>query len=348
MKEGKDTIQMCGPRPQAATVKVSENGVPVLQPGAINVYAIMPCPLKVRFKSEFQMFIDQVNSLGATPIYCPTILDGSPKNVEALMKSAVHESELPEVLVTTSFGTIFSERFKKQFLETGIYEGVTKDEFFAALPDEYKRVSKQYNIGFLAFGSWSLICDMSLATDMIFPRSWTDLAKPEFKNLLSIHGYQGKASGTSLLLVLKERLGPQAINCFAQNIKEIKHFAEIIKRIDSTDEDRTPFNILPNAASVQMPSRKRATMLEFSDGPLMAPLMIFVKKSKRAESQDVLDFFWSQTFREVLERGDFFMPNQMDWTQNYTFPSWDFLASQDFDELSESLNAEFSQSMQKP
>ena len=35
------------------------------------------------------------------------------------------------------------------------------------------------------------------------------------------------------------------------------------------------------------------------------------------------------------------MPDQMNWARNYTFPSWDYLASRDFAELSEELNAEF-------
>ena len=35
------------------------------------------------------------------------------------------------------------------------------------------------------------------------------------------------------------------------------------------------------------------------------------------------------------------MPDQMNWARNYTFPSWDYLASRDFAELSEELNAQF-------
>ena len=316
-------------------------GTRVLCPDALNVYATMPCPLKVRFKAEFEAFIDDYNQRHETPVYCPTILDGAPKAIEDLLREASSEEELPDLWVTTSFHTLFSRDFKRRFIDTGVMLGVTKPEHVPLLPAEYQRVATTHNIGFLAFGGWELICDTSLTTEMLYPKSWSDLAKPEFKGKFSIHGYHGKASGASLLLVLQERMGKGAIRDFARNIGSVRHFAEIIKRIDSADESRMAFNILPNAASRQMPSKKRAVQLEFADGPLMAPLMLFVKRSRFETCRELLAFFWGEAFRAVLARGDFSMPDQMNWARNYTFPSWDYLASRDFAELSEELNAEF-------
>jgi len=340
-------LMTCGPRPHMSK-RVSEHGIPVLQQGALNIYTILPCPLKVRFKQAFEQFMAEHNSRSATPIYCPTILDGSPKSIEAQMQDANGEDDLPEMLITTGFHTIFSKPFKQKYLETGIYTGLTKPEFLDKMPADYRRIAAQYNIGFLAFGAWSLIFDMSVENAGSYPKSWTDLAKPEFRNKLSMHGYHGKASGTSLLLVLKERMGEQAIGQFAQNIKNIKHFAEVIKSIDSPDPDRVPFNILPNAASVQIPSRKNAAMIEFKDGPLMAPLLLFVKKSKMEACRSLIDFFWGDTFREILGKGDFHMPDEMDWSLNYSFPSWDYLATHDFTELSAELDVMFQQGLNVP
>jgi ABC-type Fe3+ transport system substrate-binding protein len=339
-------VMVCGSQPKMSKI-VSEQGIPVIQYGAINVYTILPCPLKVRFKKEFETFIEAYNASNEKPIYCPTIMDGSPKGIEEKMNSAENEDDLPEMLITTGLNTIFSKPFKQKYLESGVYVGLTKPSFLDKMPEDYSRIASQYNIGFLAFGAWSLIYDMSLDANKNYPRSWTDLAKPEFKNKLSIHGYQGKASGTSLLLVLKERMGEKAISQFAENIKNIKHFAEVIKGIDSSDETRAEFNILPNAASAQMPTRKNAAMIEFNDGPLMAPPFLFVKKSKLQECQAVIDFFWSDEFREILTKGDFHMPDDMDWSLNYSYPSWDYLATHDFNELAVSLDAEFQKGLNR-
>lgn len=347
----KESILMtCGPRPKGFSKTVSEHNIPVIQYGAINVYTILPCPLKVRFKKEFETFIEEFNAQSETPIYCPTINDGAPKSIEDQMKNAQSDDDLPEILVTTGFNVIFSQPFKQKYLETGEYIGLTNPKFMEAMPEYYKRIATQYNIGFLAFGFWSLIFDMSVEEQMKhadYPRSWTDLAKPEFKDKLSMHGYHGKASGTSLLLVLKERMGEEAISQFANNIKNVWHFAEVIKRIDTPDPERTVFNILPNAASVQIPSRKNAAMLEFKDGPLLAPLLIFVKKSNLEQSQPVIDFFWGETFRNVLSKGDFHMPDDMDWSIEYSFPSWDYLATHDYEEVAAELNKEFIRGLKK-
>jgi hypothetical protein len=66
------------------------------------------------------------------------------------------------------------------------------------------------------------------------------------------------------------------------------------------------------------------------------------------ESKKAVEFFWSETFRSVLEVGDFHMPDKMDWTKNYTYPSWDELGERDFTEVSQSLNQEFTESLSKP
>ncbi len=325
----------------AANSRVTVQGTELRQAGALNVYATMPCPLKVRFKAEFEAFIAEYNASHPQPIYCPTILDGAPKAIEDQLRAATCEEELPDLWVTTGFHTLFSREFKQRFIDSGVLLGVTKPEFVSHLPPEFQRVASQHNIGFLAFGGWELICDTSLTDEMLYPKSWSDLAKPEFRGKVSIHGYHGKASGASLLLVLQERMGKGAIREFARNIGAVRHFAEIIKSLDSSDPKRLAFNILPNAASRQIPSKKRALQLEFCDGPLMAPLMLFVKRSRLEACRELLDFFWGEGMRCVLARGDFRMPDEMDWLRNYTFPSWDYLASRDFAELSEELNAEF-------
>ena len=187
---------------------------------------------------------------------------------------------------------------------------------------------------------------MPLCEGIDLPRSWTDLLEPKFKSLLTVHGYNGKASIANILLVLKEKSGTAAISEMAKNVKSMMHFAEVIKRLDSTDPERTPFNLLPNAASVQIPSKKRAAIIEFTDGPVLAPMLIFAKTSQINELQPVLDFFWSERFTKVLMKGDFHRPNQIDWTANYSFPSWDFLLNNDYEDISAFLEVEFKKGLQ--
>lgn len=337
-------IEACGRH--KPKIRTSEKGIPLLQEGAINIFVNMPCPLKVGFKAEMALYLNEYNANHSRKLYVPTLLDGDSKGIEGELKKALSEDELPEILIASGFHTVLSTSFKKKYIETGIYTGINHPDYLGKLPENHKQAALKYNLGFLAFGFWSIVCDMPLCEGIDLPRSWTDLLEPKFKSLLTVHGYNGKASIANILLVLKEKSGTAAISEMAKNVKSMLHFAEVIKRLDSTDPERTPFNLLPNAASVQIPSKKRAAIIEFTDGPVLAPMLIFAKTSQINELQPVLDFFWSERFTKVLMKGDFHRPNQIDWTANYSFPSWDFLLNNDYEDISAFLEVEFKKGLQ--
>jgi hypothetical protein len=338
-------IEACGVhKPQ---IRTSGKGIPLLEKGAVNIFVNMPCPLKVPFKAEMARYLDEYNATHSRKLYVPTLLDGDSKGIEGELRSATSEDELPEILVASGFHTVLSSPFKERFIESGIYTGINPPAYLQKLPEEHRKAAQGYNLGFLAFGFWSIVCDMPLCEGIDLPKTWTDLVDPRFKNLLTVHGYNGKASITNILLVLQEKLGVGAISGMARNVKSMLHFAEVIKRLDTPDPERTPFNLLPNAASVQIPGKKRAAIIEFTDGPVLAPMLIFVKTSQLAELQEVLDFFWSDRFTKMLLKADFHRPDQMDWTASYSFPLWDFLLCNNFEDINAFLDAEFKKGLQK-
>jgi len=324
-------VEACGRH--KPKIRTSEKGIPLLEDGAINIFVNMPCPLKVAFKAEMGLYLNEYNFTHSRKLYVPTLLDGDSKGIEGELKNAQSEEELPEILIASGFHTVLNSSFKKKFIESGIYTGINHPAYLDKLPEVHRKPAIESNLGFLAFGFWSIVCDMPLCDGIELPRNWTDLLEPKFKNLLTVHGYNGKASIANILLVLKEKSGTEAISEMAKNVKTMMHFAEVIKRLDTPDPERTPFNLLPNAASVQIPSKKRAAIIEFTDGPVLAPMLIFAKTSQLKELQTVLDFFWSERITKVLQKGDFHRPDQIDWTANYSFPSWDFLVNNDYDAI---------------
>lgn len=283
-------------------IRKSGKGIPLLQEGAINIFVNMPCPLKVTFKAEMAKFQEEFNARNGRKIYVPTLLDGDSKGIEGELKTATSEDELPEILLASGFHTVLSTPFKQRFIESGIYTGITRPDYLTALPEKHKQAALNYNLGFLAFGFWSVVCDMPLCEGMDFPKKWDDLLDSRFKGLLNVHRYNGKASISNILLVLEERLGTSAISGLAQNVKTMLHFAEIIKQLDSDIPGRTPLNLLPNAAAMQIPSKKRAAILEFQDGPVLAPMLLFAKTSQLKELQPVIDFLWCNRFDKVLKK----------------------------------------------
>ncbi|HWR02062.1 MAG TPA: ABC transporter substrate-binding protein [Chlorobaculum sp.] len=333
-----NVLAYCGAPP--LNRKATGNGVPLLRKGAINLYMNMPCPLKVVCKMVIGEFAGLYNVSHDVPIYSPMLLDGDSKGIEGELKAAMTEDELPEVLIASGLHTVLSKGFRERFIDTGVYRGVTSESALAKMPELYRQLVSQHNIGIYSTGFWSVVCDLSLDSGVPYPGRWVDLVDPRYKDLITVHGYNGKASIASLLLLLREQLGSSAITDFAANIRNVWHFAEILKRIDSSEPRRTPFNLLPNAATVQMPSNKRGAILEFEDGPILAPMLMYVKASRMEECRPLINFMHSNIMRQALRRGDFHHADDFDWTQPFCFPSWDYLLQCDYEAMTESLNTE--------
>lgn len=312
---------------------------------ALNVHVSVPCPLKVRLKIELERFIEQYNQTHCLPVHCPTIMEGTPHSVEDVMHEATSADQLPDVWVTNSFHTSFAQPFKQRFIDSGIYTGVTRPEWLPLLPPQFKKLADENNIGFLAFGSWSVVCDTAFNDDMPIPATWSDMALPAFQGKIGIHGCHSHATGTSLLMILRERLGEEGVRHFASNLRQISHFSKIIKAMDSGDASRPYINIMPSSAIQQIPSKKRVSELLLRDGPILTPVMLFVKTDKLDMCQDIIAFFWGNAFRDVLAKGDIRMPDQMNWSQPYALPDLDLIASRDFNQLSDELDVIFRQGL---
>lgn len=317
------------------------NAAPALLRDALTVHVSVPCPLKVRLKAELDAFITEYNQHHRIPVHCPTLTECSPHEFEDAMATASRADDVPDVWVTNNYHTLFTHPFKQRFIDSGTYTGITKLEWQTLLPPFFREIAAKHNLGFLGFGSWGLVLDASVSPDPVLPKVWDDLAKLEYSGKIGLHGCSGHVSGTALLMVLRARLGEGAIRNFAGNVRYIKHFSQLIKGLDSGDAGRAQFNLMPSAAIRQIPSKKQVVQLALQDGPLLTPMLLFVKTDKLAQCQDILKFFWSDTFRDILSKGDISMLDAMDWQQPYTLADMDYLAAHDFNILSAELDAEF-------
>ena len=75
MENNGGVLAVCGAPP--LHTKTTENGVPLLQKGAINLYSNMPCPLKVVAKMAIGEFAELYNASHTVPLYSPMLHDGN-------------------------------------------------------------------------------------------------------------------------------------------------------------------------------------------------------------------------------------------------------------------------------
>ena len=139
-------VEACGRH--KPKIRTSEKCIPLLEQGAINIFVNMPCPLKVAFKAEMGLYLNEYNATHDRKLYVPTLLDGDSKGIEGELKKAESEDELPELLIASGFHTVLSSSFKKKFIETGIYTGINHPAYLSKLPDEHRLAAQKYNLGF--------------------------------------------------------------------------------------------------------------------------------------------------------------------------------------------------------
>ena len=314
---------------------------PLIKKGAINLFMDMPCHLKVATKIVIDEFVEIYNASHDIQIHSPLLIDGDFKGIEIYLKFAQTEEDLPDVLVVSSLQTVLSRRFRETFIDTDIYTGITSDEALKTMPETFSNPLLQSNIGIYAAGYWSVVCDLSIKPPYVpCPNRWSDLVDPLYKNLITVPGYKGNASIATLLMLMKEQFGSSAATDFAANIRNIWDIDFILKNLDSNEARRTPFNLVPSAATIQLPPQKRAAVLEFEDGPLLAPMHLFVKTSRIEECRPIISYFHSNIMQNTLSRGDFDLTGHINWENPFSFPSWEYLLNNDYEELSATLDAE--------
>lgn len=309
-----------------------------VKPGAINIIATMPCPLKVPFKQLFTPFAMQYNKQHPDkPIFAPDIIDCSPEGLDELLIGAKSPNELPDIMLTSSFAVAFSPQFYHRFVETDILCGYTHPSQAGNMPQEVKKLLDKYHLGALAFSSWSVVQDFSISKNS--PSSWNEILQDTYQGQITVHGCHGKQGSTSLLLFLEQNGGKDAIARYARNIVDIRHFAQIIKRMDSANPLRTTFNVLPDSAASHIPSTKKVKRLKLSEGFPLNPMLLLVKKNHVAQCQEVLDFMHSPQFKNMLAESGYLMPDLIAWDEKYTIPDFERLATHGIETVTNELEA---------
>ncbi|NTU74326.1 ABC transporter substrate-binding protein [Candidatus Roizmanbacteria bacterium] len=311
---------------------ISKNKVPLIRKDAINLYTKITCPLKSVAYNHLREFVSLYNASHDVPIYSPMLLDGEPVINDSELMKAQSEDDLPDVIVASDLYKLLSGKFREKFIDTGIYTGITSETGLKKMPEKHRKIITQRNIGIFAAGYWNVVCDLSISLFVPYPTRWTDLIDPLYKDLITTHGCMSKTSITAVLMLLREQFGSTAVLEFAHNIRNVRPFSEIIKRIDSPERHRTPFNILPNAPTVKMLSSKRAAILDFEDGPVLEPMFMFVKTSRIQECKSLVSFFHSNIMQEALKCGGLHLVHEIDWQEPFSFPSWQYLLNSDNEE----------------
>ena len=293
---------------------------------AINMHVSLPCPLKVPFRQLFTPFVETYNALHPDmPIVCSSITDCSLGNIEDDFRTAKVESTLPDIILTTNFRILLAGGFYDRFIANHIYQGVVNPKYADQVSSPVKECLLENNIGVWMLSSWSFVQDLTVEQPSEAIESWKQLISPEMAGKITAHGHVDKAT-FSIAYFLKEKYGEEALKQYAQNIGDIKHFAQAIKRINSTDSNKTLLTMLPDVAISNIPSNKKIKILDLKDAKVLSPMVMMVKKSKLEACREILEVLWSDTFETLLSETGGILPYKLSPETNYFLPDFKDIA----------------------
>jgi len=323
--DNKDDIRMIEPQ---------ETGM--MRHGALNVYASLPCPMKVPFRQLMSEFENEYNATHLQKVYCPDIMDCSSEELGFIVRNTTDPERLPDIIIANNYEFFFEYPFAEKFLQTGHFQGYTNQSDWNAMPESLKANFSRSNLGVLCFGSRSVVYDLTVKGFPADIHSWRQLLTPEFEDAFTIHGHVDKAT-FGLMYFLNRNFGFNGIIRYAKNIADIKHFSQIIKRMCSTNEYRTPINILPDVATAKIPSSKKVHVLELEEGKMLSPMVLVVKTSAIDKCANILKFLCSEPFRRMLSLGCI-LPDALSKDKPYFMPDFDTL-SKNYAQMNKEFNA---------
>ncbi|MDR1865487.1 MAG: ABC transporter substrate-binding protein [Bacteroidales bacterium] len=319
---------------------------PLLMPDSINMFVSMPCPLKIPFRQLFQSFTEENSANGKMPVYCPVLSHTHDDEVEQMFQNAASENDLPDIIIMMDLKRLFRTGFYDRFIKTGIYRGVTSPAGLAAMPEEMQKRMERHNLGALSFITWSVVTDLTAGSAAPDITSWKQLLHPAFEKSLTVHGHADKIS-FGMLYFFYSLMGEEGVVHYAGNIREIRHFSQIIKRLGAAASDKTRFNFLPDVAAVHIPSNKKIAVPEMEEGKDLGLFFCLVKESGMNVCKPVLDFLHGEAFSSMLRRGGCVLPEETSHSGKYIFMNLDAVIP-NYMELEKKLEGLYMQHLHLP
>jgi hypothetical protein len=301
---------------------LEENRPAYLADMSLNVHISMPCPLKVPFRQLFTPIVEEYNANHPElPLHCPNITDCSSTDIEDILRTAKSENDLPDLIITTNFRILMANGFYERFVKNHIYEGVVNKKHPGEIPTLVKNNLLENNIGVWCFSSWSFVQDLTVEKPGKPIVSWKQIASTDLEGKITVHGHVDKAT-FSVAYFIQKQFGETALAQYARNIADIKHFSQAIKRLNSSDPNKTLLTMLPDVAIANIPSNKKVKVLDLEEGKVLSPMILMVKRSKLEACNELLEILWSKPFESLLSEAGGILPHLLSPDKNYFIPDF--------------------------
>jgi ABC-type Fe3+ transport system substrate-binding protein len=314
----------------------------------LTLLALLPCGMKMPFTRAFDDFSAEYSRQINNVLH--SLVEGNVNHelsYYAYIDLVTSIDELPDIIISSDINSFYHKPFQENFLSKEYF--VTLNS--SPMNSDFESIGFADPRGQFTMVSANLLVLVTideLLPDKSKPESWGDLLKAEYRNRVVMRGQDGFFCN-GVLLPFYRLYGKEGIKKFASSVYTGIHPSEMVKMIDSKRDDVPPMYIMPLFFAKKIQDKSRITINIPSEGAIVSPVQMLVKKSAVERVKEITDFLCGKEFGKISARA-FFPTTHPEVENNLTgialyWLGWDFLMNTDIGalkkELEEVFNKEF-------
>jgi len=327
----------------------SETGArpsPAATGGGLNLFALLPCPLKVPLEEAFNGFLETLTDAQRSRLsYC---IEGNANTQIEYADYADHfetDTDMPDIIITPGFNSFYHPRFVERFIKTGRFSGVNLfagDRHLSPLgvidPDSHYTM--------LAMNLLVLVVDHTRLGNRPVPRKWADLLDPVYEKSVAIRGNRVGTFCETLLMSLHKDFGDDGLARLGRNVAWGWHPSQMVKAAGSGKEDTPAISAMPLFFANAIKNRDKVSIVWPEDGALVSPVTMLVKTDKREELRYLIDFLIGPQVAAICAGAAFpalhpVVDNRLPDNAAFKWIGWDYVKDNDLKALIAETNAAF-------
>ncbi len=301
----------------------------------INVMGLLPCPVKNPLLEALQTF--QKNTGARINHELKAASSGLDWLKEDVIK-ANHPEKLADMFISAGFDLFFEDELMGKFKSQGIFKDITELKEYNSdfNNEEISLRDPDGDYSMLAVVPAVFLVNTEALGDRPFPKSWSDLLKPEFENSVSLPVSDFDLFNAILISIYKN-YGEDGVKKLGRTLLQNMHPSQMVKS-DKLKVNVPAVTIMPYFFT-KMTGQGGPMVAQWpEDGAALSPIFMLTKEEKRDELQDLAKFFSSKEVGEILSHQGLFpsihpeVDNHLEG-KKFMWVGWDYIKNNDIGKL---------------
>ncbi|WP_196605312.1 ABC transporter substrate-binding protein [Pectinatus haikarae] len=303
----------------------------------INVAGVLPCPIRVQLLEKLDNWLE--NQKDDIKYELPAASMGIEWLRESIEKSKT--DELADIYLSAGFSLFFDKHIMGRHMDAGIFSDLTGEKKLNAHFDnneiDLKDPLKRYSI--IGAVPAVFMVNTELLGERAFPKSWSDLLKPEFADTIALP-MQDLDLFNAVLLNIYNNFGEAGISSLGKNLYAGMHPSEMVKSAKRKKSEQSPLiTIMPYFFTCMIDEKGPIKAVWPEEGAIISPIFLLTKTSSQKKIQPLVDFLFSKELGELFCLDGKFpsthpqVNNGLSPEQKFIWPGWDFIHSHDIGKI---------------